>query len=152
MDVHQFVEGRPLILGGVTIPHDRGLEGHSDADALLHAITDALLGAVGKGDIGTLFPDTEQQWKGADSADLLRRVVQIVRAESWDIVNVDCTVMTEAPKLNPLIDVISNRIAKILQIPPACCNVKATTCEKMGFLGRGEGLMATAVVLLQGVQ
>lgn len=148
VDVHQFADGRKLILGGLEIPHARGLAGHSDADALLHAITDALLGATGRGDIGTYFPDTDPQWKDAASIDLLSTIWKEISADNWALCNIDSTVVTEHPKLNQYIPAIRSSVASILDIDISAIGVKATTCEKMGFLGRGEGLMATAVVLL----
>ncbi len=147
-DVHRFIEGRPLILGGVTIPHEYGLQGHSDADALLHSITDALLGAIADGDIGKHFPDTDPEWKGADSAKLLEAVHQRLAAAGWSIVNIDATVVTEAPKLAPYINPMRERIAAILHLSSDRVSLKATTSEKLGFIGKGEGLAAQSVVLI----
>ena len=148
VDTHTFVAGRPLILGGVEIDSERGLEGHSDADALLHAITDAVLGATGRGDIGTYFPDTDAKWKDADSKDLFRVVWKEITAEGWSLVNLDATVVTEAPKLKSSIASIKGSLAKLFSVSPDCIGLKATTAEKMGALGRGERLLALAVVLL----
>lgn len=148
-DVHALVEGRPLIIGGVTIPFARGLLGHSDADVLLHAITDALLGAAGLGDIGRHFPDTDSKWKGADSRVLLRESMMLVAAARWRVVNVDCTVIAQAPKIAPHADSMRANIAADLGIDAACVNIKGKTTEALGFTGRGEGIAAQAAVLLQ---
>ena len=147
-DIHALVEGRKLILGGVEIPFAKGLLGHSDADALLHAITDALLGAAALGDIGTLFPDTDAQFKGADSAALLREAARQVRALGYTIGNVDCTVIAQAPKLAAFKPAMRARIAGILSITVEQVNVKAKTAEKMGPVGEGLAMEARAVVLL----
>lgn len=147
-DIHALVEGRKLMLGGVEIPHDKGLLGHSDADALLHAITDALLGAAGLGDIGTHFPDTDAQFKGADSSVLLAEAARRVRATGWDIGNVDSTVIAQAPKLAPHKAAMKQRIAQVLGIGADCVNVKAKTAEKMGPVGEGKAMEARAIVLL----
>jgi len=147
-DIHALVEGRPLVLGGITLPFDKGLLGHSDADALLHAITDALLGAAGLGDIGSHFPDTDAQFRGADSAVLLAEVARIVRAKGYAIGNVDSTVIAQAPRMAPHIGAMRARIAQILGIAPDCVNVKAKTAEKMGPVGLGQAIEARAVVLL----
>lgn len=147
-DVHQLVAGRPLILGGVTIPHDRGLQGHSDADALLHAITDALLGAAGLGDIGRHFPDTVEAFRGADSRKLLREAYARVRAAGWFVVNVDATIIAQSPKLAAHIDMMCRNIAADLAIETRVVNVKGKTNERLGYLGREEGIEAQAVVLL----
>ncbi len=148
-DVHQLVEGRPLILGGVTIPYERGLKGHSDADALLHAITDALFGAAALGDIGRHFPDTDLNFKGADSRVLLREAAKRVGQAGFRLVNIDSTVIAQAPKLAPFIDAMRANIAADLDLPLDCVNVKAKTSEKLGHLGRGEGIAADAVCLLE---
>ncbi len=148
-DVHALVEGRPLILGGVTIPHPRGLLGHSDADVLLHAITDALLGAAGLGDIGRHFPDSDPQWKGADSRVLLRGAMMLAAAAGWHVGNVDCIIVAEAPKIAPHAAAMCANIAADLGIAVAQVNIKGKTTEKLGFTGRGEGIAAQAVVLLQ---
>ena len=150
-DVHRLVEGRPLILGGVTIPHSKGLLGHSDADALLHAITDALLGAAALGDIGKLFPDTAAEHKDADSRRLLREAYQAVQRAGWRVVNVDSTVIAQQPKLRPHIDAMRANIAADLGLPPECVNIKGKTNEKLGYLGREEAVEAQAVVLLASV-
>jgi 2-C-methyl-D-erythritol 2,4-cyclodiphosphate synthase len=147
-DVHQLVEGRPLILGGVTIPHDKGLLGHSDADALLHAITDALLGAAALGDIGRHFPDTDLRFKGADSRVLLREAMARVRAAGWRVVNVDATLIAQRPKLAPHIDAMCACIANDLELAVTAVNVKGKTNEKLGYLGRCEAIEAQAVCLL----
>ena len=150
-DVHRLVEGRPLILGGVTIPHSKGLLGHSDADALLHAITDALLGAAALGDIGKLFPDTAAEHKDADSRRLLREAYQAVQRAGWRVVNVDSTVIAQQPKLRPHIDAMRANIAADLELPLECVNIKSKTNEKLGYLGREEAVEAQAVVLLAAV-
>lgn len=150
-DVHRLVEERPLILGGVTIPHSKGLLGHSDADALLHAITDALLGAAALGDIGKLFPDTAAEHKDADSRRLLREAYQAVQRAGWRVVNVDSTVIAQQPKLRPHIDAMRANIAADLGLPLECVNIKGKTNEKLGYLGREEAVEAQAVVLLTAV-
>lgn len=147
-DVHALVAGRPLVLGGVTIPHDKGLLGHSDADALLHAITDALLGAAALGDIGRHFPDTDERFRGADSAVLLAEAARRVREQGWQLVNLDSTVIAQAPRLAPHIEAMRVRIAQVLAIDAAQVNVKAKTAEKMGPVGEGRSIEARAVVLL----
>ncbi len=148
-DVHRLVEGRKLILGGVEIPHSKGLDGHSDADALCHALCDALLGAVGAGDIGHHFPDTDAQWKDISSLILLEKVGKICAERGYKVVNTDATLIAEQPKLAPYIDKMKQNIAKALAIGPAQVNVKATTTETLGFTGRQEGLAAQAVVLVE---
>lgn len=150
-DVHRLVEDRPLILGGVTIPHSKGLLGHSDADALLHAVTDALLGAAALGDIGKLFPDTAAEHKDADSRRLLREAYQAVQRAGWRVVNVDSTVIAQQPKLRPHIDAMRANIAADLELPLECVNIKGKTNEKLGYLGREEAVEAQAVVLLASV-
>ena len=147
-DIHRLVEGRPLILGGVTIPHVMGLLGHSDADVLTHAITDALLGALSLGDIGTYFPPSDPQWAGADSLKLLDQVYQMVRDRDWAIVNIDSVVIAERPKLKPHIADMRSSLAQALNVAPEQVGVKATTNEKLGPTGREEGIAAHAVVLL----
>ena len=147
-DIHALVESRPLMLGGVHVPYSKGLLGHSDADALLHAITDALFGAAGMGDIGTHFPDTDASFKGADSVVLLAEAVRRVRAQGYSIGNVDSTIIAQAPKLAPHIAAMRTRIAEILGIASDCVNVKAKTAEKMGPVGEGLAIEARAVVLL----
>ncbi|MBA2876786.1 2-C-methyl-D-erythritol 2,4-cyclodiphosphate synthase [Thermaerobacillus caldiproteolyticus] len=148
-DVHQLVEGRPLIIGGIHIPYEKGLLGHSDADVLLHAIADACLGAIGAGDIGTHFPDTDEQYKDADSALLLQHVWKLVKQEGYELVNIDCTIIAQKPKMAPHIEKMKERIAQLLEGELSQVNVKATTTEKLGFTGREEGIAAQAVVLLQ---
>jgi len=147
-DVHQLVEGRDLILGGVNIPFEKGLLGHSDADALLHAITDALLGAAGLGDIGRHFPDTAAEFKDADSRVLLREAYQSVQKLGWKVVNVDTTVIAQKPKLAPHIPAMRANIAADLGLPENCVNIKGKTNEKLGYLGRMEAIEAQAAVLL----
>ncbi len=150
-DVHQLAVGRPLILGGVTIPHEKGLLGHSDADALLHAITDALLGAAALGDIGKLYPDTDVHNKDADSRVLLRGAYQKVQQAGWQLVNVDATVIAQQPKLRPYIDQMRANIAAEMNVTLDRVNIKGKTNEKLGYLGREEAIEAQAVVLLQAV-
>jgi 2-C-methyl-D-erythritol 2,4-cyclodiphosphate synthase len=144
-DVHRLQEGRRLVLGGVHVPHDRGLEGHSDADALLHAVADALLGAAALGDIGSHFPDSDNRWKDADSRDLLREVVRLVDERGYRVNNVDSTVVLERPKLRPYIDQMRANLALELQVGEDRVSVKATRGEKIGFVGREEGAAAYAV-------
>ena len=148
-DSHRFVDGRPLILGGVTIPHPRGLAGHSDADAVAHALTDAILGAAGAGNIGQLFPDTDPQWKDADSMELLRTAHELIRGRGLRLVQADLTVITELPKLQPHLAPMAASLAARLALPTGAINVKAKTNEGMGFIGRGEGLAVMAVALLE---
>lgn len=147
-DVHALVVGRELILGGVKIPYEKGLLGHSDADVLLHAITDAVLGAAGMGDIGRMFPDTDACWQGADSRVLLRGAIEQVNAAGWRVGNVDCTLICQAPRIAPHAPAMRDNIAADLGIDPACVNIKGKTTEKLGFEGRGEGIAAEAVALL----
>lgn len=147
-DVHALVPGRPLIIGGVRIPYARGLLGHSDADVLLHAVTDAVLGAAGLGDIGRHFPDTDTQHAGADSRELLRQAVARVRAAGWTIGNVDATVVAQAPKLSAHMPAMVQCIAADLGIDDSAVNVKGKTTERLGFEGRGEGIAAHAIALL----
>ncbi|WIM06183.1 MAG: 2-C-methyl-D-erythritol 2,4-cyclodiphosphate synthase [Candidatus Nitricoxidivorans perseverans] len=148
VDVHPLVQGRKLILGGVEIPFERGLHGHSDADALLHAITDAILGAAGLGDIGRMFPDTDERWKGVDSRLLLRGAMAQVHAAGWRVCNVDATVIAQAPRIAPYAAQMQENIAADLEVVAACVNIKGKTTEKLGFCGRGEGIAAQAVALL----
>ena len=147
-DVHALVAGRPLIIGGVTIPHERGLLGHSDADVLLHAITDALLGAAGLGDIGRHFPDTSAAYAGADSRHLLRQAMKLVREAGHVVGNIDATIIAEAPRMSPHIDAMRANIAADLAIELTSVNIKAKTTEQLGFTGRGEGIAAEAVALI----
>jgi len=148
VDSHRLAPGRRLVIGGVEIPSERGLEGHSDADVLAHAISDALLGAAGLGDIGEHFPDSDERWRDADSIGLLEQVVAMVASAGFAIVNVDCTVMIESPKLAPHREAIRERLAHALRIDAQRVSVKATSGERMGFIGRGEGVGAVAVASL----
>lgn len=148
-DSHRLVEGRPLMLGGIDVPHHLGSLGHSDADVLLHALCDALLGALALGDIGSHFPDTDPAYKGADSRKLLAAVVKLINDKGWNVGNVDCTVVLERPKLRPHIDGMRTVIAELLGVALDGVSVKATTNEKMGFAGREEGVCAYAVALLE---
>lgn len=148
-DVHQLVAGRRCTIGGVEIPHEKGLEGHSDADVLLHAVCDALLGAAALGDIGKHFPNTDERYKGIDSRELLRHVTALVKAKHYFIVNIDATVIAEAPKLAPHIAAMCANIAADCDLLLDAVNVKATTTEKLGFTGRGEGIAAEAVCVIQ---
>lgn len=147
-DVHQLVEGRPLIIGGVHIPYEKGLLGHSDADVLLHTISDALLGAIGEGDIGKHFPDTDPDYKGADSYILFQKVWQLAKKKGYSLGNIDATIIAQKPKMAPYISRMVDRIAEALEVDVNRINVKATTTEKLGFTGREEGIAAQAVVLL----
>lgn len=148
-DVHRLVEGRRLILGGVDIPFEKGLLGHSDADVLTHAVMDALLGAAGLGDIGRLFPDTDPRYSGADSMKLLETVYDLLHERELRVVNIDCTVVAQQPKLLPYLELMRNNIASACDVLYERVNVKATTEEHLGFTGRGEGIAAHAVVLLR---
>ncbi|MEH7124664.1 2-C-methyl-D-erythritol 2,4-cyclodiphosphate synthase [Bacillus sp. JJ1532] len=148
-DVHQLTEGRPLILGGIEIPYEKGLLGHSDADVLLHTVADACLGAIGEGDIGRHFPDTDPEFKDADSAKLLEHVWNLVKEKGYELVNADCTIIAQRPKMAPYIGQIRERIAQLLETSVENINVKATTTEKLGFVGRGEGIASQVAVLLQ---
>lgn len=148
-DVHRLVEGRACILGGVSVPFEKGLLGHSDADVLLHAITDALLGAAGKGDIGTRYPDTDPQWKGADSLALLADTASFLREQGFTPINIDCTVICQAPKIAPHADRMRANIARALSLPTDRVNVKGKTEEGLGFTGEGLGIAARAVALLE---
>ncbi|ANS76023.1 2-C-methyl-D-erythritol 2,4-cyclodiphosphate synthase [Paenibacillus yonginensis] len=147
-DVHQLVEGRPCIIGGVTIPYEKGLLGHSDADVLLHAVSDAILGAIGEGDIGRHFPDTDQAFKDADSLKLLEQVWAMVEKRGLKLGNLDATIIAQRPKMAPYIPQMVEVIAKALNTDPANVNVKATTTEQLGFTGRGEGIAAQCIVCL----
>ncbi|MDQ0063943.1 2-C-methyl-D-erythritol 2,4-cyclodiphosphate synthase [Paenibacillus harenae] len=147
-DVHQLVEGRPCIIGGVTIPYEKGLLGHSDADVLLHAITDAILGALGMGDIGKHFPDTDAAYKDADSLKLLEHVWKLIREKGYKLGNIDSTIIAQRPKMLPYIPQMTEIIAKALEADVSQVNVKATTTEQLGFAGRGEGIAAQSVVCL----
>lgn len=145
-DVHQLVEGRKLILGGVTIPYEKGLLGHSDADVLIHAIMDAILGAVSMGDIGRHFPDTDPEYAGADSLELLKEVLRKIRVHGYCPNNIDAVIVAQAPKLSPYMDMMKANIANVLEMSPDRVNVKATTTERLGFEGRGEGISVQAIV------
>ncbi|WP_128896458.1 2-C-methyl-D-erythritol 2,4-cyclodiphosphate synthase [Longirhabdus pacifica] len=147
-DVHQLVEGRKCIIGGVDIPYEKGLLGHSDADVLLHAITDAILGALGKGDIGTHFPDTDEAFKDADSMVLLQQVWEMSRSEGFTLSNLDATIIAQKPKMAPYIPQMVKKVAETLEVETSQINIKATTTEKLGFTGRGEGIAAQCVVCL----
>ena len=148
-DVHRLVEGRKLILGGVNIPHSLGLDGHSDADVLCHALCDSLLGASGAGDLGKHFPDTDDQWKGVSSLVLLEETAKIIAKRGYQITNIDTTIVAQQPKLAPHIQAMTRNIAECLKIHSDQVNIKATTTENLGFTGREEGISAYAVVLLQ---
>jgi len=148
-DIHRFEAGRPLVLGGVRVPYGWGLAGHSDADVLTHAIMDALLGALALGDIGRHFPDTDPQWKNADSLALLARVVEMIGEQGWQVGNLDAILLAEAPRLAPYLPAMRERLASALGVEANRVSVKAGTHERMGSIGRGEGIAATAVVLLE---
>ena len=147
-DSHRLVEGRDLIIGGVNIPFEKGLLGHSDADVLCHAIIDSIIGALGLGDIGSHFPDTDPKWKDASSIDLLKRIVALARVNGYDVAWIDSSIIAEKPKLSPYIEAMQNKISES-GIPPALINIKAKTNEGMGFIGRGEGIAAQVVCLLK---
>lgn len=147
-DIHVLVENRPLIIGGVTIPHTHGLLGHSDADVLMHAVTDAILGAAGLGDIGRHFPDTDEKYKGADSRVLLRTALDMVKRQGWEIINVDATIHAQAPKIGPHAPAMIENLAADLQLSADRINIKAKTNEGLGHLGRKEGIAANVVVLI----
>ena len=148
-DVHQLKEGRPLILGGVEIPHNTGLDGHSDADVLMHAICDAILGALGEGDIGSFFPPSDPQWKDAPSKIFLQEAANQIKKQNGQLINVDAMLIAEAPKIAPHIPAMKNNIASALDMKPKDIGIKATTNETMGFIGRGEGMAAHAVASIQ---
>jgi 2-C-methyl-D-erythritol 2,4-cyclodiphosphate synthase len=148
-DVHRLVADRPLVLGGVSIPSDRGLEGHSDADALLHAICDALLGALGERDIGYHFPNRDPKWENAPSTIFLKKVATLVKERGAKVTNVDATIVAEEPKLSPYVPAMQASIAKVLEVSPDRVGIKATTQERMGFLGRGEGIAVWAVAAIE---
>ena len=150
-DSHALVEGRRLVLGGVEIPHDKGLSGHSDADAIAHAVIDAILGAAAVGDVGALFPPSDPQWKDADSMELLRAAVRRVEEQNYQVVNVDVSVVCEAPRLLPHVPAMRERLASVLDIPVGHVSVKGKTNEGMGWIGRGEGIAVVAVALLDAV-
>ena len=148
-DVHRLVAGRPLILGGVAIPYEYGLDGHSDADVLVHALMDALLGAAALGDIGKLFPDSDDRYLNADSIGLLKEVIRLVQEQGYKLINADCTILAQKPKLAPYIDRMRETIAKAVGTDQNCISVKATTEEGLGFTGEGKGIAAHAVILLE---
>ena len=148
-DIHRLIEGRKLILAGVEIPWEKGLLGHSDADVVCHAVSNALLGAIGEGDIGRHFPDSDLRYEGASSVELLRVVMALVKKKGFCVGNVDLTVLAERPKLGPYRETMQTNLAAVLEVAPEAVNIKATTGEKMGFVGREEGMMAEAVVLLE---
>ncbi len=147
-DVHAFAEGRKLIIGGIEIPYDKGLEGHSDADVLLHAICDAMLGALALGDIGIHFPNTDERWKDSDSALLLKLVNELIQSYGYELGNLDCVLAMENPKISPYVEQIRNRISELLNADADQISIKATTTEKLGFVGRTEGVVSFATVLL----
>lgn len=147
-DVHAFADNRALVLGGVTIPHEQGLAGHSDADVLLHAVCDALLGAAGMGDIGRHFPDTDPAFKGIDSLILLERTMGLIRSRGLGVANIDATILAEAPRMWPHVPAMRENISRVLGVPSDDVNIKATTAEGMGFIGRREGIAAMCVALL----
>ncbi len=149
-DVHRLVADRPLILGGVRVPFERGLAGHSDADVLVHAVCDALLGAAGLGDLGHFFPDDDKRFENADSLELLAEVIRHLQARKWMVVNVDATILAERPKLAPHTPAMKRNLARVIRIGVECIGIKASTTERLGFVGRGEGMAAMAVVLLRG--
>lgn len=151
-DVHRFAADRPLILGGIEIPGARGLDGHSDADVLIHAVIDALLGAAALGDIGVHFPDTDERFRGADSAELLLAAVRLLADEGFEVVNVDATIVAEAPRMAPHIPAMRERMASLLGVGADRVSVKATTSERIGFVGRGEGMTAHAVCLIRSME
>jgi 2-C-methyl-D-erythritol 2,4-cyclodiphosphate synthase len=148
-DSHRFVEGRPLVLGGTAVPHSRGLAGHSDADAVVHALIDAMLGAAGAGDIGRHFPDRDPQWKDADSMELLSTAAELVRGQGYVFVQADVTIIAEAPRLSPHLPAMTAALAERLGSPPGSVSLKAKTNEGMGFIGRGEGIAVIAVATLE---
>jgi len=148
-DSHRLVSGRRLVLGGVVIPFEKGLDGHSDADALLHAICDAILGALALGDIGQHFPDTDARWKGCDSAVFVHECLRLAEERGYQVSNMDATIMAQQPKMMPYIDAMRRRIADLLRVLPECVGLKAKTMEHMGFIGRGEGIAVMAVVMLK---
>ncbi len=148
-DSHRFDADRPLILGGVRIPDHAGLTGHSDGDALAHAVIDAVLGAAGAGDVGALFPPSDDRWKGADSIDLLRRAIEVLHGNGFHVVNVDATVVCESPRVGPHVDAMRQRLADAMSVPSGAVSVKGKTNEKMGWIGRGEGIAVHAVALVE---
>jgi 2-C-methyl-D-erythritol 2,4-cyclodiphosphate synthase len=151
MDVHQLVSGRDLIIGGVKIDHEKGLKGHSDADVLIHSVCDAILGAAGLGDIGEHFPDTDPVYKGISSSILLKKCSNLLREQSYEIMNMDCIVFAQEPRLSPYKKEMASNIARVLDLAPDCVNVKATTTETLGFIGRGEGIAAQTTILIRAI-
>lgn len=151
VDIHQLVPGRPLILGGVTIEHEKGLLGHSDADVLCHAVAESILGALCLGDLGTHFPDTDPQWEGADSLQILAAVAAMMKERGWKLGNLDATILAERPKMKPHVPLMQANLARVLEADVNQVSVKATRGEKMGFVGREEGIMAVCVCLLESV-
>ena len=147
-DTHRLVKGRDLVLGGVTIPYEKGLEGHSDADAVIHALCDALLGGMGLGDIGSFFPDTDPDFKNIDSRILLKQVYDLMSKYNFELVNADITILAQAPKMSPHLSNMKSNLASDMNVKTAQINIKASTTEQMGFVGRGEGIVAYAVVLM----
>ena len=148
-DVHRFADGRKTILGGIELPHARGLDGHSDADVLLHAIADAMLGAAALGDIGVHFPPSDEQWRGMNSGDIVRHAVTLLRQHGWQPVNIDATIIAEAPKITPHVPVMRASIADLTGLDQGAVSIKATTTERLGFTGRGEGIAAQAVATIR---
>ena len=148
-DVHRLVEGRKLVLGGVTIPYEKGLLGHSDADVLIHAVCDALLGAAGLGDIGLHFPDTDPKFKDISSINILSKTVKMLNLKGFTVINLDSTIMAEAPKITPFKAIMQKNIARTIEIEPECVNVKATTLETLGMIGKGEGIAALCIALIE---
>jgi 2-C-methyl-D-erythritol 2,4-cyclodiphosphate synthase len=148
-DVHRLVEGRKLVLGGVTIPFEKGLLGHSDADVLIHAVCDALLGAAGLGDIGLHFPDTDPKLKDISSIKILSKTIEMLNLKGFTVINLDSTIMAEAPKITPFKETMQKNIARTIEIEPECVNVKATTLETLGMIGKGEGIAALCIALIE---
>ncbi len=148
-DVHRLVEGRKLVLGGVTIPFEKGLLGHSDADVLIHAVCDALLGAAGLGDLGLHFPDTDPKLKDISSINILSKTVEMLNLKGFTVINLDSTIMAEAPKFTPFKETMQKNIARTIEIEPECVNVKATTLETLGMIGKGEGIAALCIALIE---
>ena len=149
IDIHRLVDGRALILGGVKIPFSKGLLGYSDADVIIHSIVDGMFGAAGKGDIGSFFPDTDPAWKDANSLELLARANAEISQDGWRIINLDVTLLAEAPKISPFVAKMKEAISQVLKIETSACGIKATTAERLGFVGREEGMLAQSVVLLE---
>ncbi len=150
-DAHQFETGTPLIIGGVSIPFPKGSKGHSDGDVLFHAIVDALLGALALGDIGSHFPSEDEKWKGADSSHFVSHALSLIKAKGYRVANMDATIILQQPKISPFIEEMRNNISKLLEVDTDSISVKATTTDKLGFIGKGDGLAATAILLLHRV-